>query len=117
AQVHVSGLDPRAFAPQAPSADLEIRADLAPLAGQVPPDLTQLAVTGPVSVTNGKPGPIDRDLLPLERLNADALLDASRQALSNLDIRLSGGGRLTGSARVEDATRGGLTLEASGLDL
>jgi translocation and assembly module TamB len=131
-------VNPQAFSPGAPSADLAVRAELAPVAGlgvanaadaaarRAPhvaasgaaaassvaaASASSFAVAGPVSVVNAKPG-----LLPLIDAHAELRLEAREQRISNLNVRLvknatlAGGGALAGG-------RGKFDLRVAGLDL
>lgn len=130
-------VNPQAFAPGAPLADLAVRAELQPVAqdgagtvvlgasaasaanakrGSHEPAAANFAVAGHVSIVNAKPGAIDQNLLPVIDANADVRLDAESQRISNLAVRLvksatlSGGGTLSGK-------RGQFDLKVAGLDL
>ncbi|MFL9861452.1 translocation/assembly module TamB domain-containing protein [Paraburkholderia madseniana] len=113
-------VNPQAFAPGAPLADLAVRAELQPVgqatAGAAAKAAAGFAVAGHVSIVNAKPGAIDQNLLPVIDANADVRLDAQAQRISNLKVRLvksatlTGGGALTGR-------RGQFDLQVAGLDL
>ena len=119
ARVAVEHLDPRLFSETAPEADLRIDADIAPVAaaGAAPPDLSQLRVAGPITITNAKPGPIDQKLLPLASLKADASLSEKAQQLTGLEAALPGGARLVGGGALRAGGNGEFTLQAHNLDL
>ncbi|VVD91199.1 Translocation and assembly module TamB [Pandoraea iniqua] len=95
AQIALDHLNPRDFSAGAPQADLAVNADLRPA-----PGAKEFRVLGPVSVTNAKPGAIDAELLPVESLRAEVLLDATRQALTGIELKLAGRALLTGSGDV-----------------
>ncbi|MFM0032251.1 translocation/assembly module TamB domain-containing protein [Paraburkholderia madseniana] len=113
-------VNPQAFAPGAPLADLAVRAELQPVgqatAGAAAKAAAGFAVAGHISIVNAKPGAIDQNLLPVIDANADVRLDAQAQRISNLKVRLvksatlTGGGALTGK-------RGQFDLQVAGLDL
>lgn len=133
-------VNPQAFAPGAPFADLALRADLQPVASPAVAGATASAasaasvprpetkspqaksgaagftVAGSVSIVNAKPGSIDAHLLPLVDARTDVVLDAHTQRLSNLAVRLvkdatvTGGGTLSGR-------NGRFDLKVAGLDL
>lgn len=112
-------VNPQAFAPGAPLADLAVRADLQPVgqdAAGAGKGAAGFAVAGHVSIVNAKPGAIDQNLLPVIDANTDVRLDAQAQRISNLNVRLvksatlTGGGALTGK-------RGQFDLQVAGLDL
>jgi len=119
ARVAVEHLDPRLFSQTAPEADLRIDADIAPVAtaGAATPDLSQLRVAGPITITNARPGPIDQQLLPLASLKADASLTAEAQQLTRLEVALPGGARLVGGGELRAGGNGEFTLQAQNLDL
>lgn len=119
ARVAVEHLDPRLFSQTAPEADLRIDADIAPVAatGAATPDLSQLRVAGPITITNAKPGPIDQQLLPLVSLKADASLTAEAQQLTGVEAALPGGARLVGGGELRTGGNGEFTLQAHNLDL
>ncbi|VVE89122.1 translocation/assembly module TamB domain-containing protein [Pandoraea bronchicola] len=95
AQISLDHLNPRDFAAGAPQADLAVQADLRP-----EPGAKEFRVLGPVSVTNAKPGAIDAGWLPVESLRTQVLLDATRQALTGIELRLAGRALLTGSGEL-----------------
>ncbi len=111
-------INPQAFAPGAPLADLAVRAELQPVERDTAAKKSadSLAVGGHVSIVNARPGAIDQNLLPLIDAQADIRLDALAQRVSNLNVRLvksatlTGGGALTGK-------RGQFDLKVAGLDL
>ncbi len=107
AQVSLDHLNPRDFDPTAPQADLAVQADLRPAPGS-----KTFRVLGPVSVTNAKPGAIDAGGLPVESLRTQVLLDATHQALTDIELKLVGGGRLTGSGELR-RERGGVSVAAT----
>jgi translocation and assembly module TamB len=57
-------------------------------------------------VVNRRPGAVDRQLLPIESLAAGLTLGESELRLADLDVRLSGGGRLQGSGSLRDDRTG-----------
>ncbi|MGF6768933.1 translocation and assembly module TamB [Paraburkholderia sp. GAS199] len=122
-------INPQAFAPGAPLADLSVRADLAPVAATpanpaaaasagktATKSAADFAVAGHVSIVNAKPGAIDQNLLPVIDAQTDVRLDAKAQRISNLKVRivknatLTGGGALTGK-------HGQFDLQVADLDL
>ncbi|SMP51650.1 translocation/assembly module TamB domain-containing protein [Noviherbaspirillum suwonense] len=117
ARVAVAHLNPRMFNAAAPQADLAIDADIAPLPLAAGASLADIRVSGPISVTNARPGSIDQELLPLESLKASATLDAQRQRLDGLVVALRGGARLEGDGEYRADGSGELQVEARGLDL
>ncbi|HZZ03100.1 translocation/assembly module TamB domain-containing protein [Paraburkholderia sp.] len=110
-------VNPQAFAPGAPLADLAVRAELAPV-GQdaAKKGAAGFAVAGHVSIVNAKPGAIDQNLLPLIDAQTDVRLDAQAQRISNLKVRLVKSATLTGGG-VLTGKRGQFDLHVAGLDL
>ncbi|SAK42372.1 PF04357 family protein [Caballeronia pedi] len=106
-------VNPQAFSPSAPEADLAVRAEVKPVEGADP---KAFVVSGPVSIVNAKPGSIDKKLLPLIDAHANVRLDASEQSITDLNVRLlknatvTGGGTLAGS-------KGKFDLKVAKLDL
>ncbi|WP_144145034.1 translocation/assembly module TamB domain-containing protein [Paraburkholderia sp. BCC1884] len=124
-------INPQAFAPGAPLADLAVRAELQPVTpaqgdappvasgpGKVPAGKTaaDFAVAGHVSIVNAKPGAIDQNLLPIIDANADVHLDAHAQRISNLNVKLVKSATLTGGGALS-GKRGQFDLQVAGLDL
>ena len=109
-------INPRAFAPGAPLADLAVRADLQPVTGVGGGAVAGFIVAGQVSIVNAKPGAIDEHLLPLIEAHTDVRLDAHTQSISNLNVRLVKNATLTGAGALT-GKRGQLDLHVSGLDL
>ena len=109
-------INPQAFAPGAPLADLAVRADLQPVTGAGGGAVAGFIVAGQVSIVNAKPGAIDEHLLPLIEAHTDVRLDAHTQSISNLNVRLVKNATLTGAGALT-GKRGQLDLHVSGLDL
>ena len=109
-------INPQAFAPGAPLADLAVRADLQPVTGVGGGAVAGFIVAGQVSIVNAKPGAIDEHLLPLIEAHTDVRLDAHTQSISNLNVRLVKNASLTGAGALT-GKRGQLDLHVSGLDL
>ncbi|HEX7908934.1 MAG TPA: translocation/assembly module TamB domain-containing protein [Paraburkholderia sp.] len=129
-------INPQAFAPGAPLADLAVRAELQPVAQGAAPapapaakdgkhgapstaaekNASGFAVAGHVSIVNAKPGAVDQNLLPLIDANVDVHLDAQAQRISNLNVRLVKNATLTGGG-VLSGKRGQFDLKVAGLDL
>ncbi|MCB1966832.1 MAG: hypothetical protein KDI64_12555, partial [Candidatus Accumulibacter sp.] len=93
----------------APQAALDLSIDLRPL-GE-----SSEGLGGRLTLRNGRPGAVDRQLLPVEALHAGVRLSDDALQLSDIDLRLSGGGRLRGSGllRASELT---LRLAATALD-
>ncbi|ANB71599.1 gramicidin biosynthesis protein [Paraburkholderia phytofirmans OLGA172] len=137
-------VNPQAFAPGAPLADLAVRAELQPVgqdaAGAVvlgsasaasgasgagaassasatsASRAAGFAVAGHVSIVNAKPGAIDQNLLPLIDAQTDVRLDAQAQRISNLKVRLVKSATLTGGGALT-GKHGQFDLQVAGLDL
>ncbi|QCP48592.1 translocation and assembly module protein TamB [Trinickia violacea] len=133
-------VNPQAFSPGAPFADLAVRANLAPVtgpgaekalasgtsgaspasgavaAGKAPASSSDFVVAGQVSIVNAKPGQIGEQLLPLIDAHADVRLDAHEQRISNLNVRLVKSATLTGGGALAGG-KGKFDLRVAGLDL
>ncbi|MDB5782021.1 translocation/assembly module TamB domain-containing protein [Caballeronia mineralivorans] len=112
ALVTVDHVNPQAFSPSAPFADLAVRAELKP----DPATPNALMVTGPVSIVNAKPGSVDKQLLPLIDAHANLKLDASAQTISDLNVRLLKEATVTGSGTLKGGA-GQFDLKVAKLDL
>ena len=112
ALVTIDHVNPQAFSPSAPFADLGIRAELKP----DPATPNALVVTGPVSIVNAKPGSVDKQLLPLIDAHANVKLDASAQIISELNVRLLKDATVTGGGTLKGGT-GQFDLKVAKLDL
>lgn len=99
AHVELDAIDPAAWQPGAPGADLALSLDLQPKG-------TGLA--GGFSLHNRRPGYLDRQRLPLERLSGTLDSQGEVLKLGNLQALLSGGGSLSGNGQW---TRETLTLD------
>lgn len=111
--ITVDHVNPQAFSPGAPFADLAVRAEVKPAQ---PDKRGALVVTGPVSIVNAKPGSIDDKLLPLIDAHANVRLDASAQTISDLSVRLVKDATVTGGGKIE-GKRGQFDLKVAKLDL
>jgi translocation and assembly module TamB len=88
-QLQVRGLNPRAFSPQAPTANLTLQADLhGNASGQI---------EGDVTANNLSAAPIDRDGLPLLGAHAHATLSADLLKFDNLTVALAKNGSVLGN--------------------
>lgn len=106
-------VNPQAFAPGAPEADLAVRAEVKPVEGADP---KAFVVAGPVSIVNAKPGSIDKKLLPLIDAHANVRLDASEQSITDLDVRLLKNASVTGGGALKSG-KGKFDLKVAKLDL
>lgn len=116
AQIEVGEADPAAFRPGFPQAALALRADLQPqrAAQSLPPE--RWGVAGPIEISNRTPGPIDRGLLPLRALKANASWREGRLELNEIDLAVNGKGRAAGAASYEGG-QAKLDLEVRELNL
>ncbi|EXI80830.1 MAG: Autotransporter assembly factor TamB [Candidatus Accumulibacter appositus] len=105
----VTGVDPAAWAKGAPQAILDLDVALQPLADSA------AALSGRLTLRNRRSGAADKDLLPVESLQTALRLEGDELQLADLDLRLSGGGRLRGSGRLRDSELT-LRLTAAALD-
>lgn len=104
-RLQVSGLDPRAFAPAAPHADLALQAELRGNADG--------RLEGEVSVKNLIPAPLDRGGLPLLGGQARATFSADLLKFGRLALALAGGASVTGNIewhRTQAKGSGALTV-------
>ncbi len=83
----LAGIDPRAWHPAAPSADLSVR-------GELVPDAAMQRVAGAVEVRNRAPGPIDARRIPARSATAQVEIDAGQLRFSRVAGQL-----LQGSVR------------------
>ncbi|MBC7490403.1 MAG: hypothetical protein H7240_11005, partial [Glaciimonas sp.] len=131
-QLSASHLNPKLFSPGAPFADMNIQADLVPISSLLTTnpadnkvthnvDLSTLAVSGPLHITNAIPGGIDKDRLPLISAHAELRLDAKNQQLSSLQIKLVNNGTISGAGEYyiggKEKNVSKFNLEVAGLDL
>ncbi|MGS0740724.1 translocation/assembly module TamB domain-containing protein [Glaciimonas sp. GG7] len=122
-QLRASHVNPKLFSAAAPLADLSIEADLAPVTASVTTnaDLSMLAVSGPLRITNAIPGAIDKDRLPLMSASARLRLDAHNQQLSEVQIKLVDKATINGAGEYhsdgKQKNTGKFNFEVAGLDL
>jgi translocation and assembly module TamB len=105
----LSGVDPAAWSKGAPQAALDLGVDLRPLAES--PDV----LGGRLTLRNRRPGAADQQSLPVESLQTGLRLSGDELQLADLDLRLSGGGRLRGSGLLRGSELT-LRLMATALD-
>ena len=108
--MHFTGIDPAAFAPDAPHAALDIDAVLRSKSTD------GAAVSGELKVSNQRAGALDRQLIPVERLQTGFDWQDSRLVFSDLTLALSGGGSLKGRGVLVDRTLE-LDLDALAVDV
>lgn len=89
AQLTSTALDPAALDPALPRAALDLQLDLGPSSAQ--------RLQGQIDLRNRLPGPIDRQRLPLRRLQARLAGDAQQARMHDLVIDLGAGGQLRGA--------------------
>ena len=106
AHVALDELDPAAWQKGAPAARLSLRADLQPQGN---------GIAGHFSLRNAKPGPLDRQLLPLVSLNGQLAWQDGIGRFAALQAKLGGKSRLDGEARWQEQALH-LNLQAQQLD-
>ncbi len=116
ALVTVDHVNPQAFAPGAPAADLAVRAEVKPVEGGDGKDPNAFVVAGPMSIVNAKPGSIADKLIPLIDAHANVRIDASTQSVSDLNVRLLKEGTITGDGSLTGG-KGQFDLNIAKLDL
>lgn len=94
-RVDLRHFDARAWNAAWPRADVDVRASLEPRGGTTP-----FALTGHVTLVNAHAGALDAGLLPLLSAQAEVVLEARKQRLSNLDVRVTGNAALHGNAEI-----------------
>lgn len=99
-------IDPATWQPGAPAARLALRADIRPADG---------GLAGHIALSNRQPGPLDKNRLPLARLDGRLDWRGERLKIAGLTARLAGTGQLHGDADWQDGALR-LDLAASQLD-
>ena len=120
AKVSAEHINPKLFAPGAPQADLALHADLVPASPAAAGDDGALTVSGPITLRNAMPGPLDRDRLPLVAASLQARLNEHTQQLAQIEIKLLRNAVLSGAGELlqaSDGSRGEFQLQARALDL
>jgi translocation and assembly module TamB len=87
ARLQLDHIDPASWLADAPQADLSVVADVEPHDG---------GIVGSFGLTNQRPGPFDRQRLPLTTLAGTLNGQAARLQLGDLHATLPGGGELAG---------------------
>ena len=106
ARIQLEDVDPSTWQPGAPQARLSISADVVPSGD---------GIVGSFGLTNHRPGPADRQRLPLETLAGSVDWQGTRVDFADLNASLPGGGELSGHGRWQDGTLS-LELAARRLD-
>jgi translocation and assembly module TamB len=94
ASLALDELDPAAWQAGAPSARLALRGELRPEAG------APQRLSGHFRIDNARPGPLDRQQLPLENLGSRFAWQAGVLTFSQIEARLPGRATLAGEARL-----------------
>jgi translocation and assembly module TamB len=113
AQISIAHVNPKMFSASLPQADLNVQATLTPVTDHA----GILTVSGPITVTNTQPGALDRDRLPLISANANVRLDAQRQQLSQIKVKLTNTALIQGQGELNRHGKGEFTFEIEELDL
>ena len=108
-------IDPSAFQPAAPKAALRVEADLTSAPGEA------WVLSGPVTIENRAPGPIDRNALPVERIAAQLRWTPAETSADALLVELPGAGTAAGNVHWSpdaDTAFGRVTamLQLAGID-
>ena len=103
--LRLAGLDPAAWSAGAPTAQLDLSADVEPTTG------SSLAIAGTFALANRSVGSLDRQRLPLASLAGRLLWREGGAEFSALTADLAGGGSLRGQGRWAGGT---LTLALRG---
>ncbi|HJW25634.1 MAG TPA: translocation/assembly module TamB domain-containing protein [Rhodocyclaceae bacterium] len=109
-QVHLKGIDPALWRQGAPSASLDLDADLLPRQ-----EGGAWTVAGPFTVVNRSPGRLDAKRLPVTRLSGRVSWRGDTATFTDLAAALTGGGSLTGQGRLA-GRQAAFDLTASRLD-
>ncbi|MBB3210816.1 translocation and assembly module TamB [Herbaspirillum sp. Sphag1AN] len=113
AEIALQHINPQAFHPDAPVADLNVAVQLHPVE-----KVTPLHLAGGIAVTNASPGRLDQQRLPVRALRANVQLELARQEINDLQITLLERAVLSGSGHfVTETRKGALNLQVSELDL
>ncbi len=88
-RLQANGVNPQAFKPEAPKANLTLKADLRGNADSV--------LEGDMTLSNLSTAPLDRGGLPLQQAHAHAILSAKLLQFNKLALSIAGGGNLSGN--------------------
>jgi translocation and assembly module TamB len=103
-ELELDGVNPAAFAPDLPQAELQLRANLATGGADNAPVLLH----GPVRIANSRPATLDADGLPVSALSMKASINAGLDELRFDEFVLEGGGgKLLGWLRWRKASENG----------
>jgi len=130
-QLMVDGerINPRLFSPSAPQASLDVHAELSPVGEAVPPASAKAGASGPaatpaspgltvagnITVRNAEAGPLDKERLPVQSVQAHVEVSEHTQVVRNLRVGLVNGGEITGGGSLHEG-RGGFDLDVKKLD-
>jgi translocation and assembly module TamB len=112
--LHFEHVDPRAFSPGAPQADLLVQAEVHPV--PAPQGGSALRVAGTASIVNAIPGRLDEGKVPLIDAQANVRLDEREQAIDKLQLRVLKDATVTGSGQLKDGL-GQFDLKIANFDL
>lgn len=99
-QIDASHVDPSVWQAGAPQADLRVLAQLNPVNTAASTN-TSFGLTGNVSISNAKAGPVNQRGLPVQNLDTSLLWQGEQIQLSKVQVQLAGRGKLQGDARVQ----------------
>lgn len=131
-ELNVDHINPKAFSPTAPQADMSLHAALLPLAASpypargngIPQTAASLPiVAGPITLANAQPGTLDAGRLPLISASAELRLDSRLQRLTQFRVKLLNQATLDGQGELRSADGGNaerigeFQFSVAGLDL
>lgn len=99
ATLHVAGVSPKKWKAGLPDADLTLDARIVPTTGPSPGGGT-FPFRAMLALANARPGPIDRQLIPLASLKAEVVGDSLGVSIDGLTADLGAAGRLSGKGKV-----------------
>ena len=112
AELHVAGFAPRRWNAGLPQADITIDASIRPLTKDLPTGGAN-PFTGTLRAVNAIPGPIDRDRIPVARIEADVTGDSLALTISQIKADLGAAGQLAGKGTYLFANGGTPAFEGS----
>lgn len=107
ARIALANIDPAAWQQGAPAATLSLRSEISPTAD---------GIAGHFSLNNHRPGPLDRERLPLSTLDGQLTWQGETARLSELKLSTAGKGELRGKGQWQNGTLD-LDLMARNLDV